>query len=231
MDAIIQVIFVLLILSLITERITNLVKVRPTSWFKTFCMIFKYGSKETEDPAELKMREVQLMALIIGMIIALATRASIFQIHDPTFKLGWADLGYKYHFFWDGVYDIFGCLLAGVFLSLGSKFFHDLLDLLLQAKNLKRKLNDRESVENLHTIEEFDKYIAEVEPVIVEAELTKYLAGMPNFKHFEYSDDDRTADVYMNPLTEEEYNVLKKTINVKLANKQSIDVELNYIAF
>jgi hypothetical protein len=232
MDAIIQIVFVLLILSLITERITNLVKVRPSSWFKSVCMIFKMGSKEdTVDPAEVKMREVQIIAIVVGVLIALAARASIFQIHDASFKLGWADLGPDYKFVWDGIYDIFGCLLAGIFLSLGSKFFHDLLDLLLQAKNLKRKLNDREGIQDLHTIEEFDKYIAEVEPVMVEAELNKYLASMSNFKHFEYSEDDQAADVYMNPLSEAELQALKKSITVKLANKKSIEIELNYIDF
>jgi hypothetical protein len=233
MDAFIQIIFVLLILSMITEKITNLIKMRPTSWAKQFCMLFLKKKKKSEikDEKEEKIRQVQLISVVVGIVVAVATRASIFGISDPNFELGW------HAFDWEQdnmllylVADFFGSVFSGIFLSLGSKFFHDLLDLLLESKNLKRKLTDRESIKNLHTIEEFDAYIDEVEPVVVELEIEKYLKTVPQFKFFEYSEDDNAANVYLNDISQDDLEKLKPQVQVQLANKSVKEIGLNYIS-
>jgi hypothetical protein len=169
--------------------------------------------------------------VVVGIVVAVATRASIFGISDPNFELGW------HAFDWEQdnmllylVADFFGSVFSGIFLSLGSKFFHDLLDLLLESKNLKRKLTDRESIKNLHTIEEFDAYIEEVEPVVVELEIEKYLKTVPQFKFFEYSEDDNAANVYLNDISQDDLEKLKPQVQVQLANKSVKDIELNYIS-
>lgn len=232
MDAFIQIVFVLLILSMITEKITNLVKLRPTSWVKSIALLFVSKKSAIENADQQRSREIQTMAIIAGIVVALLTRASIFQIYNPAFELGWQSFDFSQDNAWlHALYDIFGCLLTGFFLSLGSKFFHDLLDLLLESKNLKRKLNDRESIANLHTIEEVDRYIAEVEPVLVEKKLEEYLQSVANFSHFEYDETEEAANVYLLNMSDEDWKGLKDFILVKTANKKSKKITLNYIDF
>lgn len=232
MDAFIQIVFVLLILSMITEKITNLVKLRPTSWVKSIALFFVSKKQGLEKSEKQRTREIQTMAIIAGITVALVTRASIFHVSDPNFNLGWQHFDFCQNYAWLYVlYDIFGCVLTGFFLSLGSKFFHDLLDLLLEAKNLKRKLNDRESVKNLHTIDEVDDYIAEVEPIVIETELKKYLSTVQNVSHFEYDETESAANVYLSEMTDDDWDKLKEYIDVKMANKQMKRIALNYIDF
>src|SRR5690606_42039440 len=50
-----------------------------------------------------------------------------------------------------------GFVLTAFFLAFGSKFFHDLLDTLLQVKEYKRKMNDRETYQ-VSNIKQFDEY-------------------------------------------------------------------------
>ncbi len=232
MDAFIQIVFVLLILSMITEKITNLVKLRPTSWVKSIALLFVSKKSETENAEQQRSREIQTMAIITGIVVALMTRASIFHVSDPSFELGWQAFDFKQDNAWLHVlYEVFGCLLTGFFLSLGSKFFHDLLDLLLESKNLKRKLNDREAIQNLHTIEEVDNYIAEVEPILVEKKLEEYLQSVANFSHFEYDETEEAANVYLLNMSDEDWNDLKDVIVVKTANKKNKKIQLNYLDF
>ena len=232
MDAFIQIVFVLLILSMITEKITNLVKLRPTSWVKSIALFFVSNKKSVENSEKQRTREIQTMAIIAGITVALLTRASIFHVSDPKFSLGWQNFDFDQNNAWlSGLYDVFGCLLTGFFLSLGSKFFHDLLDLLLEAKNLKRKLNDRESVKNLHSIEEVDEYLAEIEPIVVEKELKKYLRTVSQVSHFEYDETESAANVYLTSMKEGDWVNLKDFIEVNMANKQVKRIALNYIDF
>ena len=236
-DHFIQVTFVLLILSMITEKVANFIKLNfPDNRLKRFFnWKIKLGHNASisdyQDVAKNKKnREVQTLATIIGIVVAYGCRANIFRIYETDFEMGWMsgeiNSDYFRHYF---ISDFFGCGLTGLFLSLGSKFFHDLLGVLLETKNLKRKLTGREGVGNLQTVDEFDRYIAEVEPLVVEKQLTEYLKNIPAYEHFEYSETEETADVYLGKISDDELKELKQVLSISLANKTTKEVALNYI--
>lgn len=236
-DHFIQVTFVLLILSMITEKVTNFIKLNfPDNRIKrAFNWKIKLSNDASLDDYEdvaknKKNREIQTLATLIGLAIAYGCRANIFRIYEADFELGWLGSEINSDYFSNYfLSDLFGCGLTGLFLSLGSKFFHDLLGLLLESKNLKRKLKDREGVGNLQTIEEFDQYIAEVEPLVIEKHLNEYLKSVPEFQHFEYSETDDAADVYLGNVSDDQLKSLKNVLPIQLANKETKMVELNYI--
>lgn len=154
MEQIIPIVTVLLILSLITEKITGFIRAnfwhlrefwnRPAKHFG-WKKIFLPPSDPKEKAKNLE-KQVSLLSLVVGFIVAFFSNASMFSLLQisslPSHKFyldnlnGPFDIGY-----WGG------CLLSSFFLSFGSKFFHDLLDLILQTKNLKRKLNEPETYE------------------------------------------------------------------------------------
>ncbi len=122
----ITIITILFALSLISESIANLVKlnikeyrVEPTD---------EYGKK-------IKERNVMYLALGSGIFVSFAAGSEFFtlindaklisfsKIGDPDLPLGRT---------------ILGLLLSGVFISMGSKFWHDILDIVLAFSNLKK---------------------------------------------------------------------------------------------
>jgi hypothetical protein len=54
---------------------------------------------------------------------------------------------------------IWGCFLTGIFISLGSKFWHDMLDIVLYTSNLKRKLADPRTSES-ESVEELTDFLS-----------------------------------------------------------------------
>jgi len=123
---------------------------------------------KTEESAddETTTKEVTLLSFLVGLGVAFAFKADMMAV----FK-GGDEIAYGV---WDqpliteGIYFnealcfspsvFFGILTTGFFLSFGSKFFHDLIDTLLQAKNLKRKANSRADLE-IQDIQDFDDFI------------------------------------------------------------------------
>ena len=237
-DYFIQVTFVLLILSMITEKFSNWIKLAlPDNAFKRTVVrdLSKKYAKSLDDHEELakdkKVREIQMLTLIVGVIVAFACRANLFKIYDPTYVLNWFEVDWCAYKPIMAISDFFGCMLTGVFLSLGSKFFHDLLGILMETKNLKRKLKDRDGVSNLHTIEEVDKYIAEVEPLVIEKQVSEYLSTLTFVESYEFSEIDSAVDVFLGEVTDDELKSLKPVLNVRMANKKFKAIELNYFTF
>lgn len=235
-DYFIQITFVLLILSMITEKVTNFVRQNTKdNWLKrTLNWKIKLKPNATLSDFEgleenQRVREIHTLALLVGVTLAFGCRANLFNIYDPNYALGWIEVDWANYGLREGVSDFFGCGLAGIFLSLGSKFFHDLLGLLLESKNLKRKLNDRDGVANLHTIEEVDTYIAEVEPIVIEKQLSEYLNTIPQVENYEFSYDDSSVDVVLSEISDEDFSKLQRFITVKMANKKTKGIELNYL--
>jgi hypothetical protein len=146
MDKIIQPTIVLLILSLITEKIANFWKLQYESLAK---------KKDLETDEKLREKNIQLITIVVGIIISLISKANLFNFFKDNFSLFWTVEDFKGLTLFS---NIVGSIVSGLFLSLGSKFFHDLLDLLLQVKNLKRKLNDKADWE-FNNISEVDEYI------------------------------------------------------------------------
>ena len=83
-----------------------------------------------------------------GVLVALVMNANLFEIlaidsnGDFSKILTWQNYEWGLGNF---IKTIIGCTLTGLFLSLGSKFWHDLVDLLLQIKNLRKKAVEKET--------------------------------------------------------------------------------------
>lgn len=58
----------------------------------------------------------------------------------------------------EGFYKIieysFGFVVTGLFLSLGSKFWHDLLDVLFRVKNVQQRLNESETYTSVSSVDQ-----------------------------------------------------------------------------
>jgi hypothetical protein len=161
MNNVIQPTIVLLILSLITEKIANFFKLHyePLA-----------NKKELEIDEKVREKHIQLVTIIVGVIVALISKANLFDFFKDKFNLFWTEEDFKGIAF---LSNIIGSIISGLFLSISSKFFHDLIDMLLQSKNLKRKLNDKANWESKN-IETFDNYIKEDESKRIENSLLPY---------------------------------------------------------
>ncbi|UKN00715.1 hypothetical protein K6119_13340 [Paracrocinitomix mangrovi] len=231
-----QVTFVLLILSMINEKIVNFIKLSfPDNVFKRIFNRKRHlsSSASAEEFMSVeenkKLREVQVLSLLIGFGLAFICRANLFLIYDETFDLGWSQIDWSKYGWKMAVSDFVGCGLTGAFLSLGSKFFHDLLDLLLEVKHLKRKLTNREVVNELPNIEAVDDYIAKIEPYVIAQKVSENLSNNPIVQKFEYSEVDESVDVYLQNVTEEEAEKLQRIMNIEMPDKSNKSIILNYI--
>ena len=131
---------------------------------------------------------MSLLSFLIGLFITYIFNGSIFELLTDPSKIGMGSnispltsvdgalqINPQYfQFSWTtGV----GFLLTAFFLSFGSKFFHDLLDNLMQIKNLRKKLND--------ATEETGKELGTDNPQRIEQVLaakTEFLKKLPGFK-------------------------------------------------
>lgn len=159
MDSAISVTIMLFILSMINERISNFIKLKFSGKDTT---LFKFGNMRTKSAGqqeEDRTRRIIQVNLITGTIVALCLRANMIDIlahlDKPYEAIGWnRDLIY-----WDILTIPIGCFLTGCFISLGSKFWHDLLDLLLVTKNLKEKLVDARTYQTAMSADELQEFV------------------------------------------------------------------------
>jgi len=149
----VSIVIMLFILSMIAERFVTWVKIyfgkkgRSLPGFsdKNDDLRSAPKSKEEEKAIEVKVLGLNIVLSIVIACIAHANLFDILNFDIPFNSLGWSTVT------WTGVGNfllmILGCILTGFFISLGSKFWHDLLDLLLYTKNLKQKLSSQETYE------------------------------------------------------------------------------------
>lgn len=167
LDKGISIAIMLFLLSMISERIVT--------WFKLQFgqrghFLIGFSTKEedlttrTDDPDMETTRERRILGLnlVISILIALASHADLFAIMTadaPFSTLGWSAASAQESLttLWLFLEMIFGCILVGMFISLGSKFWHDTLDMLLAVKNIKQKLGDSSTFEvsNVNQLDEF----------------------------------------------------------------------------
>lgn len=165
-EKLITVATMLFILSMISERVVT--------FFKLWCVTgnsFLFGivsseidtSVKSDDPVKENKREKAILSinLSISFLIALISKASLFEMFtyekgsDLEFLLGWDFNSLDTYKFFS---ILIGCGLTACFISLGSKFWHDMLDMLFYAKNLKEKLVDKATYE-ITTLKQLDEYI------------------------------------------------------------------------
>ncbi len=157
MEQLISITIIFLILSLMTEKITTLIKLHYR----------KLGIKRLTDEEEKeRAKEITRYSLGIGIIVALSLKANIFAMiasSTPGETLVWGSDKDKFPLF----LIILGSILTGVVLSLGSKFWQDLLDLLLETRNLKRKLKEEKTYQ-IESSKELLEYLEKTEGETVE---------------------------------------------------------------
>ncbi len=128
---IISVTLTLFMLSLITEKISNFIKLNIPSLYSKF-----------DEPPEEKKRErkIQLLTGLIGIMVALLCNADFFILIKQN-----GNIAPLTQLTLEGT---IGCMITGLFLSQGSKFFHDLLDTVLYYKNVKKSLYSNQEIVN-----------------------------------------------------------------------------------
>lgn len=160
----------LLTLSLISERVIN--------WFKLYFgqdgnkfLLFKIDNKafykepgdQTPDP--VRDRKIIGLNITICIIVALLMNANVLdllRLEDPTAHFGWQndiwkDQSSSNHLVVNMLYSFIGCVLTGFCMSIGSKFWHDTLDMLLAIKNLRKKALENDPKGNLNQPDQVKK--------------------------------------------------------------------------
>lgn len=149
------------ILSLISERFITWFKLYFFKKGNTLLWVFfnweKDYSVKSDDPVFEKEREQRILLLNISLsiFIAFLVHANLFELlssDDPGMKLGWKNYPFSFS-------ELFGCLFSGLLMSLGSKFWHDTLDMLFYTKNLKEKLGDKATYD-MNNLKELDEWVA-----------------------------------------------------------------------
>ncbi|MBO0950990.1 hypothetical protein [Fibrella forsythiae] len=139
----------LFVLSMINERITNFIKLNiesvltrlltPTGYAALFNGRTNFKLAE-DDPVAEKNRERGIInwAVICGFFVAAFCGADLVHMLQNKGELL---SNQEWNGFW--TWDHFlGYLLTAFFISLGSKFWHDLLDVILYTSNLKRRMTN-----------------------------------------------------------------------------------------
>jgi|GEM_PF-7007276 len=167
MEKIIPLVTVLFVLSMICERIAEFLKHFLSG--KKILGYYIVGNTSTKYPEGSKEEQrrfyrILKINLVCGFITALLCHASLFtllkNLDNPAF--GWPEkkisIEFSLGYFIDHFPFLLGCFLTGAFISMGSKFWHDLLDILMavkDAKNTVTRMNQEDRFERLTEPEKF----------------------------------------------------------------------------
>lgn len=232
LEQIIQLVTILFLLSMVCERIADflkhylsdsyLFKIRQKEFVKVGNTTTKFHPNDAqEDARKFRILKINVFS---GILLAFILKADLIQIlndmeHAGT-TLGWNNLYlYKESYItrhsiedieWYKIINYwllpFGIILTGCFISFGSKFWHDLLDILYQIKNAKRVLADPETykADNVNAVKKlFDTYQSDfIKAAYLEAK-TKYMV-MESVKAIGIKSDEKgyyfEITVYKNTL-------------------------------
>lgn len=240
----------LFILSMICERLADFIKHslgEDSNFFVKFIKkLLKIGNtnkKNTQDKDEETKRYFRILKInfFCGFITAIILHADIISIIEHANNaantdstLGWDTFSFEilfqkhwYEILGQSVSFFLGCLATGLFISFGSKFWHDLLDLLLYAKNLKQKITDKETY-NVENTAQLDEYLSKTNAEIVSAAYLKIKdtikskngvlgIGIGKDKtgaHFVQVAVDETADI--SDIQTEHYHVLNSLKKIRI---------------
>ncbi|MBK7234033.1 MAG: trypsin-like peptidase domain-containing protein [Saprospiraceae bacterium] len=188
LQQIIQLVTILFLLSMVCERIADFLKhyLSNSHIFQIQKDFFKVGDTLTKSPKDDAKEQARIFRILkinvwSGILLAAILKADLIKIfnniNEPGKTLGWNNIS-EYGVL-DSILLPFGIILTGCFISFGSKFWHDLLDILYQIKNTKRVLADPETykVDNIKTLQKlFDTYQSDfIKAAYLEAK-TKFMA-------------------------------------------------------
>lgn len=148
MDAIANLVVVMTILSVAAERMTNILKMRHDELRL---------AKPTPEEERTRVYGITLRSMGCGVFIALLVKADLFAIlnnlDDPFATLGWVHVdNYKWTrslatATWPGgIYAVIGCVLTGIGLGFGSKFWHDILGAIYELRSIARNRKEQMKV-------------------------------------------------------------------------------------
>lgn len=202
LQQIIQLVTILFLLSMVCERVADFLKhyLSESQLFKIKIKNFEANvlsvgntlTKYAQNDELEKERVFRILKINVwsGILIAIILKADLIWIFnnlsDPGKTIGWGHLeGYstgmpdEWYLNVNYWFLIPGMMLTGCFISFGSKFWHDLLDILYQIKNAKRVLSDPQTykIDNIKLIEKvLDTYQSDfIKAAYLEAK-TKYMA-------------------------------------------------------
>ena len=173
---------------MVCERIADFLKnyLSDSHLFGIHKDSFKIGDTLTKfphDDVKEKARAYRILKINVwsGIILAAILKADLIKIFnnmkEPGKTLGWNNIS-EYGIL-DSILLPFGIILTGCFISFGSKFWHDLMDILYEIKNTKRILSDPETykVDNVNSLQKlFYTYQSDfIKAAYLEAQ-TKYMA-------------------------------------------------------
>ncbi|MEQ9288488.1 MAG: hypothetical protein RIG77_16330 [Cyclobacteriaceae bacterium] len=186
-----------------------------------------------------KKRQITILGICLGVMIAFAFQASFFEIFNGNtqldnlsfgnweFELITNDWVFNEHLAFD-FKEFIGILATGFFLSFGSQFFHDLLDYVLEIKNSKRKLNDPQLYQT-QTIAGFDEYRQMVpnQEASMALKENNYILKLPNvlgaFPGINIDDGQRANCIEIH-LKDDDVGKISSSLPFKLSDGQVINV-------
>ncbi|MCR6722664.1 MAG: hypothetical protein NVV59_20745 [Chitinophagaceae bacterium] len=252
LDSMIGVVIILFILSVITEKLTQLIRkyspfIRPgdalynTNAANIWQNIRKKQTDGTLEDDKIE-REVNSLSFIIGLSIAIIFCVDIFRMFtaaSPYDYLYWSDD--RWTFIWEKhkwlhrfPLLLISFCLTGFFLTFGSKFFHDLLDLLFQAKNLKRKMVDPNTYES-DNIQDFDEYLYKSYSSLIAMAIEQnrgvfqVVNAVSPPMHGRMRKNGRLVDCIDIHLSGNDRNNIPQTVFVKLESGRTVVVPVNVI--
>lgn len=185
MNNLTSIVTVFFILSTICERVAEFLKQflsekKIGKWEIIGNTVTKFAPESREE--NRRQYRILKLNIICGFITALLCHASLFDIirniKDPGMGIGWPEgslpkLTFTSTDIFNHVAFLLGCLLTGAFISLGSKFWHDLLDILVEAKNAKRAVNELNNMPNFDALNREEQHALIAEAISVNKEAWK----------------------------------------------------------
>lgn len=246
-NLLVTIVITLFILSLISERLANFLKlnlqsvIERISWFRGM-FEDKRGNKRFNfrtpeiDPECEKLRERGIMniAIICGIFTAVLTGADLFYLIGSGGVIEYSKLNLS-HFElnrilrWSVLGHIIGFIATGFFISLGSKFWHDLLDIVLYTSNMKRKIADPRTYQG-QTVAEIEEFL-NLSPIqlaeLAEKQFGNDLRQRPGVVDVTYGVREvsgRSSDVLLMYAREDSDISLPPSVSVKLESGRSVSV-------
>ncbi|AYL94235.1 DNA/RNA non-specific endonuclease [Mucilaginibacter celer] len=214
-DAWQAIVTILFALSLISERISNVFKLW---WTKAEMSVGTLKQRKTHE------NNVLWIAILGGMITSFVAGADLFHMINYHNQL----------LFFSGLFiastgesitqHVCGAILTAFFISLGSKFWHDMLDIVLQFSNLKKSQSDQamQSVQQQAS----DTQASTVAKLDA---MSAWLRTLPGFSGYRIDPSGGTVSIFFDkdtPITDADKATLSATLGMGTFNILSSNIRL-----